>query len=144
VAGFLVDRVKTSHLRFVLGASYLIQALGVSVFLFTKHISTIYVWFILYGLGNGVTLSAMICLLPRYFGRKSFGGIDGTRWLLNGPIVLLAPIYVGWAYDTTGSYTNVFTLFAILLAAAGIITCFMSPPRQRTQITKVTAVKDNS
>jgi MFS family permease len=139
-AGLLIDRLKTSHLRFVLGASYLIQALGVAIFLLTKNISMIYVWFVLYGIGSGTSLSAMICLIPRYFGRKSFGGIDGMRWLLNGPMVLIAPIYVGWVYDTTGNYTNVFILFTILLAVTGTITCFILPPKSK-KVTNVDSVK---
>jgi MFS family permease len=128
-AGFLIDRVKTSHLRFVLGASFIIKAIGVALFLLTKNISMIYVWFILYGIGNGVNLSALICILPRYFGRKSFGGIDGMRWVLNSPMVLIAPIYVGWVYDTTKSYMNVFILLGVLIAVTGILCCFILPPK---------------
>ena len=62
------------------------------------------------------------------------------RWLLNGPMVLIAPIYVGWVYDTTGSYMNVFILFAILLAVTGTITCFMLPPKPK-KVTSVDSVK---
>ena len=142
-AGLLIDRLKTNHLRFVLGGSFLVQAIGVAIFLLTKNISMIYVWFVLYGIGSGTMLSAMITLLPRYFGRKSFGGIDGMRWLLNAPIVLLAPIYVGWVYDTTGNYTNVFVLFAILLAVAGTVVCFMLPPKT-ANITRVDSIKANN
>ena len=132
-AGLLIDRVKINHLRFVLGASYFFQALGVTIFLLTKNISMIYVWFILYGIGSGIMLSAMITLIPRYFGRKAFGSIDGMRHLLMTPIVIIAPIYVGWAYDSIGSYTNVFILLAILLAVTTILVCFMLPPK----VTKV-------
>ena len=129
IGGFFVDRMKTSHLRLVLGGSYFVQALGIAIFVLTKNISLLYLCFILYGIGWGSMLSANIPLIPRYFGRKIFGTIDGTKWLLNAPIVVIAPIYVGWAYDSTGSYSNVFTLFAILLLAAGIVVCFMFPPK---------------
>jgi MFS family permease len=128
-ASFLVDRIKTSDLRFVLGAGYIIQALGVALFLLTKNISMIYVWFVLYGIGIGVATCALLPLIPRYFGRKSYGAIDGMRLFLNAPIVLIGPIYVGWVYDTTKSYMSVFVLFAILLAVTGIIACFMLPPK---------------
>jgi cyanate permease len=62
------------------------------------------------------------------------------RWLLNGPMVLIAPIYVGWVYDTTGNYTNVFVLFTILLAVTGTITCFIIPPKSK-KVTIVDSVK---
>jgi MFS family permease len=128
-ASFVVDRVKTSDLRFILGAGYIIQALGVAIFLLTKNVSMIYFWFVLYGIGIGIATCALLPLIPRYFGRKSYGAIDGMRLFLNAPIVLIGPIYVGWAYDTTKSYMSVFVLFAVLLAVAGILACFMLPPK---------------
>jgi MFS family permease len=128
-AGFLVDRMKVRHLRYVLAATYVIQALGVTAFLATRSLSMIYVWFVLYGIGIGANFSALVPLEVRYFGRKAFGAIDGMRWLLYIPIGLIGPVYVGWVYDTSGSYMSVFVLFAILLAAAGVVACFMLPPQ---------------
>ena len=128
-ASFLVDRIKTKDLRFVLGAGFIIQSLGVALFLLTKSIVMIYVWFVLYGVGLGIYTCALLPLIPRYFGRRYYGAIDGLRLLLNAPIVLIGPIYVGWAYDATGSYMSVFVLFAVLLAVAGILIFFMLPPQ---------------
>ena len=89
----------------------------------------IYVWYVFYGIGIGITTFTLPLLLPRYFGRKYFGGIDGMRWLLNAPPVLVAPIYAGWVYDTTHSYMGVFVLFTVLVTVAGVIACFILPPK---------------
>ena len=133
--GFLVDHMKTKNLRFVLAATYIIQALGVAIFLLNKSLPLLYVWFVIYGLGQGANFSAMIPLLPRYFGRKAYGSIDGVRGSLMAPVALVGPIYVGWVYDTTHSYTNVLILFAITLAVAGVVACFMLPPKTPTKVT---------
>jgi cyanate permease len=68
-------------------------------------------------------------MMASYFGRRYFGSIIGTMLLFHLPITLAAPIYVGWVYDTTGSYTGVFVLLVILLAVSGIVAGFILPPR---------------
>ena len=138
--GFLVDRMKKEHLRFVLATTYIVQGLGVTAFLVTKSMPMLYVWFILYGIGQGATFSALVPLEPRYFGRKAFGSIDGMRWLIFVPIAFAGPVYVGWIYDTTHSYMSVFLLFVIMLAVAGVVTCFLKPPDRR-KVTSLDSVK---
>jgi cyanate permease len=141
--GFLVDRMGKRYLRFVLGATYILQAIGVTVFLLNKSMPMLYLWFVIYGLGQGANFSALIPLLPRYFGRKSYGSIDGLRSALLTPIALVGPIYVGWVYDTTRSYTNVLILFAITLAIAGVVASFMVPPKAPLKVSAANS-NDNS
>jgi MFS family permease len=129
IVGFITDRLKTGQLHFLMAAGYFLQAIGVAIFLFTKNPAMIYVWFVLYGIGSGLAAAPFMTMIADYFGRKSFGSIIGTILLLNLPITLAAPVYVGWVYDSTGNYTNVFTLFAILLAASALVTCFITMPR---------------
>ena len=57
--------------------------------------------------------------------------------LVMSPIGIMAPIYAGWVYDTTGSYLTVFTTFAVILTIGGIVACFMLPPKPPAQITDV-------
>jgi MFS family permease len=129
-AGYVVDRMKTRNLRFIMVGGFFLQAIGVTSFLFTRNISMIYVWFVLYGIGSGASSGPFIPMLASYFGRKAFGSIIGTLLLFIMPVTLVAPIYVGWIYDTTGSYSNVFGLFAILLAVSGIVAGLVLPPKQ--------------
>jgi MFS family permease len=129
VTGYIVDRIQTNRLRFIMVAGTLMQTLGVSIFLLHGSTATIYLWFILYGVGGGVNQSANLPLLARYFGRKSFGAIIGISQAIMLPVGMVAPIYVGWVYDTSGSYMSIVTLMAVLTTISAAITCFMLPPK---------------
>lgn len=136
-SGFLTDRVNPSHLRFLLGVSFLFEAAGITIFLLNQTIAMIYVWFILHGIGMGAVWTILSPMRGRYFGRKAFGSIYGSSALFMMPIGVAAPIYAGWVYDSTGSYITVFKLFAALLASMAILASFILPPKPPAQITDI-------
>jgi len=129
ITGFMVDRMKLNHLRFLMAGGTFLQVIGTCVFLIARNNASIYVWFLLYGIGGGIQQSVNIPLLARYFGRKSIGLIMGFFQPLSLPVGLLAPILIGHIYDTTGSYMQVITFIPVFLAAGGIISCFILPPK---------------
>ena len=129
IAGFIADRINSSHLRYIMAAGVFLQACGTAAYLVGGNMAGIYTWIIFYGIGFGVTQSALFPLMVRYFGRKSFGSITGLTSMLMMPVGLLAPIYIGWVYDTTGAYTRIIGLMTGLLMTAGIIACFIRRPR---------------
>ncbi|MGA8849052.1 MAG: hypothetical protein WB564_04410 [Dehalococcoidia bacterium] len=45
------------------------------------------------------------------------------------PVGILAPIWAGWIYDTTGSYIFAFTIIAGLLSFASVLALFIVPPK---------------
>ncbi|MFC1943042.1 MFS transporter [Chloroflexota bacterium] len=136
--GLMADRLRRHHLRFLLGGAYLLEAVGIAIFLLNPESTfLIYVWFIVYGTGMGAANTLGTPVKARYFGRKAFGSISGFSSLFMMPIVIVAPIYAGWVYDTTGSYITVFTLFAVLLAFATVLMSLASPPKPPAQITDV-------
>ncbi|HEX9975821.1 MAG TPA: MFS transporter [Dehalococcoidales bacterium] len=136
IGGFFVDRIKLERLRFIVAGAYLLQALGFVTFLLSPTMNMIYVWFVLYGIGMGVGF-VMSPMRARYFGRKAFGSIQGTSMAFATPVGVIAPIYAGWVYDTTGSYTTAFVVVAGLLAAACVLMAFVVPPKPPAQITDV-------
>ncbi|MDO8637853.1 MAG: hypothetical protein Q7R34_16735, partial [Dehalococcoidia bacterium] len=99
-----------------------------------------YVWFVLYGLGMGIGNIMPTLIRGRYFGRKAFGSLMGLSSLISTPVGVLAPIYVGWIYDSTGSYMSAFMLFAIALALSGVFISFARPPKPPTQISDVSKI----
>jgi cyanate permease len=137
IGGFLADRIRRSHLRFLMGGAYLLQAVGFTVFLLNQTIAMIYVWFILYGVAQGIGMGIMAPMRARYFGRKSFGSIAGVSRLFMTPIGIAAPIYLGWVYDTTHSYISAFTIIAGLVALSGVMAFFVMPPKQPTEVSEV-------
>ncbi len=141
VGGLLADRVKKAHLRFLMGGAYLLQAVGFAVFLLNQNsIPMIYVWFILYGIGTGAGFGLMSPMSARYFGRKAFGSIQGFSALFTMPIGIVAPIYAGWVYDTTGSYITAFTLIAALPAFSAVFVSLILPPKPPAQVTDISKI----
>jgi len=141
ISGYLADRVRTKYLRFLLGACYLLQGLGITIFLLNQTISMIYVWFILYGIGMGSGWTLTSPVRARYFGRKAFGSIGGFSTLFLTPVGVAAPIYLGWIYDTTGNYLTGFTLIAALLILATVITVFfLMPPKPPSRVSDISKI----
>ncbi len=137
IGGFLADRISRSHLRFLMGGAYLLQAMGFAVFLLNQTTAMIYVWFVIYGIAQGTAIGIMAPMRARYFGRKSFGSIAGASRLFMTPIGIAAPIYLGWVYDTTGSYISAFVIITALVAVAGVLAFFVMPPKQPTEVSEV-------
>ena len=137
VGGFLADRVKIGHLRFLMGGALLLQAAGFLLFRLNQDIAVTYVFLILYGIGMGADISLTPLMRARYFGRKAFGSVHGFSMMITTPIGIAAPIYAGWVYDTTGSYMAAFVLFTVLLALAAVLFPFAKPPKPPAQVTDI-------
>lgn len=129
LSGFLADRVKKRHLRFVLGGAYFFQALGIGLFLLNQTITIVYPFLILYFVTLSVNMIMQPLIAGRYFGRKAIGSIRGSSMALGMPIGLIAPVYLGWVYDTTGSYRNALTIIALLLVLSSIFMSLARPPK---------------
>lgn len=136
--GIIADRLNINNLPYLVGGAYLMQALGIAVFLLNQQsIAMIYLWFILYGTGMGVSFTINTIVIARYFGRKAFGSIQGSARIISAPTGVLAPIYAGWVYDSTGSYIPAYTVFAVLLAVAFVLMLFARPPKPPAQISDI-------
>jgi len=51
------------------------------------------------------------------------------------PVALLAPVYAGWVYDSTGSYIPAFTTFVVMAMLAAILMAVMRPPKPPKEVT---------
>jgi sugar phosphate permease len=125
VGGFIADRIKVGYLRLLVCAGFFLQAVGIGIFLLHQTTPMIYVWFVLYGIGMGIGTIVPPLMRARYFGRKAFGSIGGTSAMFLAPVGVIAPIYAGWVYDSTGSYLTVFIL------------PFIRPPKPPPKLTDV-------
>ena len=127
LGGFLADHISKRHLPFVMAFGMSLQAVGIGAFLIFRTIPSVYVFLILYGLSSGAGTPLLTVTLGRYFGRSSFGSIFGVLRAFQAPFSFLAPTYSGWVYDTTGSYVNAFTVFAIIIVVSSLCLCFVRP-----------------
>ena len=134
IGGLIADHISRQHMRLIIAGAYFMQALGFAIFLLNQTTAMIYVWFILYGIGMGGAMTIYATMGARYFGRKAFGSIQGTRMMFMTPFSMFAPIYAGWVYDNTGTYITAFTLFAVLLAFSAVLMPLALPPKPPAQV----------
>jgi MFS family permease len=67
-------------------------------------------------------------LIGDYFGRGSYATLRGIMGVGYGTATFLSPIYAGWIYDRTDSYTLVLITFSIILGiAAAFFACLRRP-----------------
>ncbi|MDO9333641.1 MAG: MFS transporter [Dehalococcoidales bacterium] len=140
LGGVIADRISINHTRYIKVVSYFLQGFSVLLYLINPTITMVYVWFILFGLGQGLAVTVSPFMRARFFGRKAFGTIQGVASMLMTPIGVLAPVYAGWIYDTTGSYEFAFKLFAVLLGAAAVISFFILPPKPPEKLTDARSI----
>jgi cyanate permease len=128
LGGIITDYVPKDRLNFLIAVVFFLQALGIAVFLLNRDKTSIYIMFILYGLGSGACPPLFILLMGRYFGRKAFGSILGSSLALRAPASLISPVFAGWVYDRTGDYIVAFILFLVLTASATLLMMLLKPP----------------
>jgi len=134
ISGLLADRVGKGALAYLLAGFYFLQCLGITIFLFRPNIATIYVFLVLFGFGSGAPGTLGILMRGRFFGSKAYGSITGIASVITAPVGLISPIYAGWIFDTTGSYTTAFITFAVLTAIATFLALCVRPPHKVTNI----------
>ena len=90
----------------------------------------LYAYLIIYGMIGLGFCAALHPLIPaRYFGRKAYGTIEGTKIFIAQIAGIISPVYAGWIFDISGSYTFVFTLLFALSLVAIVIMFFAKPPK---------------
>ena len=137
IVGHFVDRVRNKHLRYIMAGTFMLIGIGIIIYLLNRTVVTAYIFIVMFYGGFTSGLSVISAIRARYFGRKAFGSIHGTSMMIMAPFSVVAPIYAGWVYDTTGNYTTAFMVFGSLLALAVVITLFARPPKPPPQITGI-------
>ena len=113
------------------------EALGFVLFLLNQTIAMVYAWFIVFGIGRGLATGITHPLRARYFGRKAYGSIQGVSRAAMAAVGIGAPIYLGWVYDSTGSYVSAFTLLTALITFGAVVMFLARPPTPPAEITDV-------
>lgn len=69
------------------------------------------------GLGMGCEFDLVPYMLKRYFGMRAFSTLYGVSYSVYAIAGGTAPLWLGYIYDSTGSYTRVLSWFSLLAAA---------------------------
>ncbi|MGE5253422.1 MAG: MFS transporter [Planctomycetaceae bacterium] len=67
-------------------------------------------------------------LIGDFFGRGSYATLRGLMGIGYGMATFLSPIYAGWVFDKTESYTLVLVTFSIIFTVCAVFFAILRPP----------------
>jgi MFS family permease len=79
------------------------------------------IFFILFGIGWGSTVTVRSLLVRDYFGKSRYGSIFGIYMGILCIGAIIGPPISGWAYDTYGSYKETWLIYVALTVVSSII-----------------------
>ncbi len=113
--GWLGDILDKRH---VLTLSFFLQAIGLVFFCYGRALWQFIVFLAFFGPAFGGALALRSAMLREYFGRKSFGSIQG---LIIGVMTIggiFGPAFAGWVFDLKGSYQIAWLIFILATLVA--------------------------
>jgi len=127
VCGIVADRVGAKR---TLVTGLAIQAVAVSLYLFTRDLPSFYGLAVVFGFAYGGVMPLYAILVREYFGARIMGTAFGAVAFVSTLGMALGAWAGGWLYDTSGSYVWLFLgSFGIGLGAVAIAATFR-PPRE--------------
>jgi MFS family permease len=115
--GRLFDRVRT---RYVFAAGLTILAAALLGVTLVSDLPSAIAYAALFGLNNAFSLTMFGYLMPRYFGRKHLGSLQGTGQLVAVIGASLGPLPVGLAFDYLDSPTLTLRVLALYPLACAV------------------------
>src|SRR5207244_7634432 len=126
VCGLVADRVGATR---TLVAGLALQAVAVSLYVFTRDLASFYAVAVVFGFAYGGAMPLYAILVREYFGGRVMGTVFGAVGSVATLGMALGPWAGGWLYDTFGSYFWLYMgSFGIGLGAVAIALTFR-PPR---------------
>jgi len=126
VCGLVADRVGAKR---TLVAGLALQAVAVSLYVFTRELASFYALAVVFGVAYGGVMPLYAILVREYFGARIMGTTFGAAAFVSTLGMALGPWAGGWLYDTFGGYFWLFIgSFGIGLGAVAIALTFR-PPR---------------
>lgn len=128
IMGWMGDRW---HKSLLCSLGILPTIVAMFALIFSQSAPFVYFLPIALSITMGIT-SLNWALIGDFFGRRSYANLRGIMGVVLGIATFFSPIYAGWIYDGTGSYTIVLVTFSIiLLVSASIFAVLCFTPLRR-------------
>ncbi len=118
LVGRMFDRYKT---RYVFAAGLIALALALVGITLVRDLPTAVAYAFVFGVTNAFSMTMFGYLMPRYFGRKHLGSLQGAGQLVAVVGASLGPLPVGLAFDFLGSPLLTLQLLAIYPVICAVI-----------------------
>ena len=127
ICGLVADRVGAKRTLLV---GLAIQAVAVSLYVFTRDLGSFYALAVMFGFAYGGVMPLYAIVVREYFGARIMGTVFGAVALVSTLGMAIGPWAGGWLFDTSGSYFWLFMgSFGIGLGAVAIAVTFRPPSR---------------
>jgi len=121
--------------RLLLLVSSALQAAGIWILINVNSLWMAYVFVAVYGVGYGGAIPLTIALRGQLFGRKIFATMGGLTSFFTAIATVAAPVFAGYIYDATGSYSIAFYAFLGLVSLSGLAFLLVRFPKRTSSIT---------
>jgi len=123
--GRAFDRFRT---RRVFATGLLVTSAALISVTFVQSLASAVIYAMLFGLNNAFSMTMFGYLMPRYFGRRHLGSLQGTGQMIAVVGASLGPLPLGFAFDTLGSATLTLRLLAVIPFACAVAAMFLRTP----------------
>jgi MFS family permease len=124
--GIFADRVGAKR---TLVAGLALQAVAISLYLFTGGLASFYALALVFGFAYGGVMPLYAILVREYFGARVMGSAFGAVSLAATLGMALGPWLGGWLFDAVGSYAWMFIGSSAIGLGAVAIAFTFRPPR---------------
>jgi MFS family permease len=124
--GIFADRVGAKR---TLVAGLLLQAVAISLYVFTGSLASFYALALLFGFAYGGVIPLYAIVVREYFGERIMGTAFGAVSLAATSGMALGPWLGAWVYDALGSYAWMFIGSSATGLGAVAIALTFRPPR---------------
>ena len=124
--GIAADRI---NVRYILPVLFVGQAVGLTLLAMLPNISWAPLYLVVFSLSYGGSIPLRTIIVANFYGRKNFGTISGLLQFVDLPGTALAPFFVGWVFDSVGSYRPGFFVIAAMTLIGALALIFARPPK---------------
>jgi MFS family permease len=117
--------------RYVMMMAASLQVAAFAILLKTTNLAMLYVYSALVGFGVGGLTPILPGLVADYFGRRQFGAVYGALEMVTMLGIMIGPVYGGWIFDTTKSYSLAFLSGIIITLLAVVLVYLVPKPHSR-------------
>ncbi len=126
--GWAIDRFGA---RLTMAVLVALMAIGFFVLVNMTAYWMVPVYALIYGTAFGGLMTGRSVIIGNFFGRNNFGTISGILNSLTVPLAVAAPVFMGWVFDTTGSYKPAIWVMIAISVIAVPLTMLAKPPKRR-------------
>jgi len=116
--------------RFILGMGMAFGTLGLFTLIFVSAGWAVYTFVAGIALLEGATTLNWV-LMGQYYGRRNFATIIGMITAVYSVGMLASPLFLGWVFDSTGSYRAGLIVFLVMYGTSAVFFLFSSRPTKR-------------